>query len=147
MPRSTTLSTHIGSWLYRRSGGRLSGGTAEAPVLLLTVAGRRTGVPRSACVRAIPQGDGYLVWGTGSGSPTDPDWFRNLRHAEAGEARLGGQRFRFTARELTGEERERVWNDVVLARLPGVERYAQRAGRTIPVAHLTVVERLSQPKD
>lgn len=137
MTRTKAWSTHVGTALYRRSGGRLAGGTDDAPVLLLTVPGRRTGLPRSACVRTIPHDGGYLVWGTGAGSPTDPDWFRNLRHARAGEARLGNQSFRFSARELTGDEREQVWNGVVLARLPSVARYARRAGRRIPVALLT----------
>jgi hypothetical protein len=43
-------------------------------------------------------------------------------------------------RELLGEERETVWTDVVLARAPEVQKYAQRAGRTIPVALLQPVE-------
>lgn len=137
MGRTKAWSTHIGTALYRRSGGRLAGGSDDAPVLLLTVPGRRTGLPRSACVRTIPHDGGYLVWGTGSGSPTDPDWFRNLRRARTGEARLGNQPFRFSARELTGDEREQVWNDVILAHLPAVDRYARRAGRRIPVALLT----------
>jgi hypothetical protein len=39
-------------------------------------------------------------------------------------------------RELLGEERDRRWNEVVLARAPEVAKYARRAGRTIPVAIL-----------
>ncbi|MDF2145328.1 nitroreductase/quinone reductase family protein [Knoellia sp. p5-6-4] len=144
MTRTKAWSTHIGTALYRRSGGRLAGGTDDAPVLLLTVPGRRTGLPRSACVRTIPHDGDYLVWGTGAGSPTDPDWFRNLRHAGAGEGQIGGQRFRFTARELTGEDREHVWHDVVLRRLPKVARYARRAGRPIPVARLTVLDTVAE---
>ena len=41
------------------------------------------------------------------------------------------------AAEITGAERDEVWRDVVLAALPSVERYARKAGRTIPVARLT----------
>ena len=37
---------------------------------------------------------------------------------------------------LTGTERERVWNDVVLARIPSVAKYERKAQRTIPVARL-----------
>ncbi len=39
-------------------------------------------------------------------------------------------------RVLEGEERDRAWRDVVLARAPEVRRYADRAGRVIPVAVL-----------
>ena len=38
--------------------------------------------------------------------------------------------------ELHGEERDAVWRDVILAEAPQVSRYAQKAGRTIPVAVL-----------
>jgi deazaflavin-dependent oxidoreductase (nitroreductase family) len=104
---------------------------------MLTTPGRRTGQPRSTCVRAIRLPDGYLVWGTGSGSPRDPDWVRNLRVAGQTELQVHAERMRATARELEGEERDLVWNDVVLAKLPGVAKYARKAGRTIPVAVLT----------
>jgi deazaflavin-dependent oxidoreductase (nitroreductase family) len=127
----------MGAWMYRRMNGRAMGGSKDAPVVMLTTPGRRTGQPRSTCVRAIRLPDGYLVWGTGSGSPRDPDWVRNLRVAGQTELQVHAERMRATARELEGEERDLVWNDVVLAKLPGVAKYARKAGRTIPVAVLT----------
>ena len=45
-----------------------------------------------------------------------------------------------TARELRGEERDAMWEDVVLAEAPAVAKYARRAGRTIPVAVLAPVD-------
>lgn len=131
------LSTRIGVSMYRRLEGRAMGGSPEEPVVLLTVPGRRTGLPRSACVRAIRSEEGYLVWGTASGRPSDPDWFRNLRHAGRATLQDGNQVHEVVAHELTGAERDAVWQDVVVARLPAVERYARKAGRTIPVARLT----------
>ena len=135
--RAATLSTRIGVWMYRRFDGRAMGGTAGAPVVVLTVAGRRTGQPRSACVRAIHADGSYLVWGTASGHPSDPDWFRNLRLARRATLQDGAQVLDVDAVELTGAERDTVWRDVVLATLPGVEKYATKARRTIPVARLT----------
>jgi deazaflavin-dependent oxidoreductase (nitroreductase family) len=130
-------STRIGPWMYRRLDGRAMGGTKDAPVVMLTTVGRRTGLPRSTCVRAIRRPDGYLVWGTGSGKPRDPDWFRNLRAAGETDLQVGAERLRAAARELTGPDRDEVWNDVILAALPGVAKYARKAGRTIPVAMLS----------
>jgi deazaflavin-dependent oxidoreductase (nitroreductase family) len=49
---------------------------------MITTPGRRTGTPRSTCVRYLERPEGLVVWGTGSGSPQDPDWFRNLRVAK-----------------------------------------------------------------
>ncbi|GAA2167417.1 deazaflavin-dependent nitroreductase Ddn [Pedococcus bigeumensis] len=130
-------STRIGAWMYRRMDGRAMGGTKDAPVVMLTTVGRRSGLPRSTCVRALRRPDGYLVWGTGSGSPRDPDWFQNLRAAGETDLQVLSERMRASARELTGAERDEVWRDVIVATLPGVAKYARKAGRPIPVALLT----------
>ena len=131
--RFLATGNRFGVWLYRRSSGRLMG---SDKVLVLTVLGRRTGQPRSTCIRYLHVPDGLLVWGSASGAPHDPDWFRNLRAGREAEVQLGRERHRVTAHELTGEERDRAWNDVVLALVPGVRRYERKAGRTIPVAVL-----------
>ena len=103
-------------------------------VLLITTPGRRTGIPRSTCVRYLESADGFVVWGSGSGSPRDPDWFRNLRKASVADVQVGPRRLRAWPRELVGPERDAMWSGVVLAQAPEVEKYARRAGRTIPVA-------------
>jgi deazaflavin-dependent oxidoreductase (nitroreductase family) len=133
----TRRGNRIGVWLYRRLDGRLAGGRRGVTELLLTVAGRRTGSPRSTCVRYLTVDDGWVVWGTGSGSRRDPDWFENLRAAEAATVQIGSRVIRVRPRELVGAERDQMWRQVVLAQAPEVERYARRAGRTIPVATLT----------
>jgi deazaflavin-dependent oxidoreductase (nitroreductase family) len=126
----------IGLWIHRTFKGRLDGGGKEGGVLMVTSPGRRTGLTRSAMVRYLDEGDDYLVWGTGSGSPTDPDWFRNLREAEEATIEIGTRSWRVRPEVLTGAERDRVWNDVVLARIPSVSKYERKAQRTIPVARL-----------
>jgi deazaflavin-dependent oxidoreductase (nitroreductase family) len=127
----------MGVWLYRRSNGRLVGG---GRVLLLTVPGRRTGLPRSTCMRFLETDEGLVVWGTASGAPRDPDWFRNLRAADVAEVQVGHDTLRVRPRELFGAEREAVWQDTVLARVPQVASYARKAGRAIPVAILAPVD-------
>lgn len=138
--RFTRTGNRLGVWLYRALDGRLASGRRDVTVLALTVPGRRTGVPRSACVRYLDTRDGLVVWGTGGGAPRDPDWFRNLRAAGRAEVQVRDRRFPALARELVGDERERVWSDVVLARAPEVVRYARKAGRVVPVAVLVPEE-------
>jgi F420H(2)-dependent quinone reductase len=133
--RLTAVGNRIGVWLYRVSNGRAGGGAHR--VLLMTVPGRRTGLPRSSCMRYLEHDGGYLVWGTASGATRDPDWFRNLRACETAQVQIGDAQLTVHRRELTGEERDRVWRDVVLARVPGVAKYELKARRTIPVALLT----------
>lgn len=130
------MGNRIGVWMYRALDGRLASGSKDAHVLMLTVPGQHSGLPRSTCVRYLDVDDGYLVWGTGSGSPTDPDWFRNLRKATAAQVQVGKVHLTATPRILRGTERDTVWRDVVLAQVPEVEKYARKAGRTIPVAVL-----------
>src|SRR5689334_21713959 len=69
-------------WLYRASGGRVMGRVRGYPVLLLTVAGRRTGVEHPTPVGYFEDNGRYVVTGSAGGSPSEPQWFRNLRHAD-----------------------------------------------------------------
>jgi hypothetical protein len=52
------------------------------------------------------------------------------------DVQVRATRLQVRPRELVGGERDKMWNDVVLAQAPEVAKYARRAGRTIPVAVL-----------
>ena len=141
--RWTRVGNRIGVAMYRRLDGRMASGSKDVHVLLITTPGRRTGVPRSACVRFLETPDGLVVWGTGSGSPRDPDWFENLRAADVAEVQVKADRFQARPREVLGAARDAMWRDTVLAQAPEVAKYARTAGRMIPVA---VLERLARPE-
>jgi len=117
----------------------MSSGSKDVHVLMITTPGRRTGIPRSTCVRYLDTDEGFVVWGTGSGSPSDPDWFRNLRNAKVADVQVRAMHLRVHPRELEGGEREAMWNHVVLSQAPEVTKFERRAGRTIPVAVLREV--------
>ena len=134
--RATRAGNAIGVWMYRTLDGRFASGRKDVHVLMIPTPGRRTGIPRSTCVRFLETADGLLVWGTGSGSPRDPDWFRNLRRAPQSTVQVGAEKRVVRPRELVGEERDAVWSQVVLAQAPEVAKYARKAGRTVPVALL-----------
>ena len=80
--RLVRISNQIAVWMYRAFDGRLASYNKCATVLMITTPGRSTGVLHSTCVRYLDTADGFLVWGTASGAPRDPDWFRNLRKAK-----------------------------------------------------------------
>ncbi len=134
--RMTRVGNRIGVWMYRTLDGRLASGSKNVHVLMITTPGRRTGLVRSTCVRYLDVEGGYLVWGTGSGSPRDPDWFCNLRAAEVADVQIRSRRIQARPKEPVGEQRDLMWNEVVLAQAPEVAKYARRAGRTIPIAIL-----------
>ena len=125
--------------MYRHLNGRLSSGSKKVHVLMITTPGRRTGIPRSTCVRYLETPEGLVVWGTGSGSRRDPDWFENLRQVTVAQVQVRERHFEAMVRELLGDERDVMWRDSILAEAPEVIRYAHKAGRTIPVAVLEPV--------
>lgn len=135
----TRTGNRIGVWMYRHLKGRLSSGSRKVHVLMITTPGRRTGILRSTCVRYLETPQGLVVWGTGSGSRRDPDWFENLRHVTVAQVQVRERRFEATVRELRGDERDAMWRDTILTEAPEVIRYAHKAGRTIPVAVLEPV--------
>ena len=135
----TRTGNRIAVWMYRHLNGRLSSGSKKVHVLMITTPGRRTGIPRSTCVRYLETPEGLVVWGTGSGSRRDPDWFENLRQVTVAQVQVRERRFEATVRELLGDERDAMWRDTILAEAPEVIRYAHKAGRTIPVAVLEPV--------
>jgi hypothetical protein len=56
--RLTRIGNRIGVWMYRTLNGRLSSGSKRVHVLLITTPGRRTGIPRSTCVRYLDSAAG-----------------------------------------------------------------------------------------
>ncbi len=128
----------LGVGLYRRSGGRIGGhGSGGVRVLLLTVPGRRTGLPRTTAVGYFDYQGGYLVVGSGGGMSQEPDWFRNTRKTDRAEVQVGTQAFPVAVRILTGPERDAAFRDVVLAQVPRFGTYEGKSGRTMPLAVLT----------
>jgi deazaflavin-dependent oxidoreductase (nitroreductase family) len=125
-------------WLYRRTGGGIGGrGGGGVPVLLLTVAGRTTGVEHTVPIGFFPDGDDYLVVGSGGGSKAEPQWARNLTVARAARIQVGRDVLRVTAERLGPQEQAAVWRDVVVARAPSYAPLPRRSGRTIPVFRLS----------
>ncbi|MEV6414495.1 nitroreductase/quinone reductase family protein [Kribbella sp. NPDC051718] len=130
------IANRLATGLYRRSGGRIGGTAKGLPVLLITVAGRRTGTPYTVPVAYFETDGGYLVTGSAGGSKPDPQWFRNLRAATRARIQIGDRRYDVDVHVFEGADRDRLWRDVVLARAPFFAKYEAKAGRIIPVAVL-----------
>jgi deazaflavin-dependent oxidoreductase (nitroreductase family) len=129
--RLTCIGNRIGVWMYRTLNRSLSSGSKRVHVLLINTPGRRTGVPRSTCVRYLDSPAGYWVWGTGSGSRSDPDWFRNLRVATEADVQIRSRHLRVRPRELLGDQRDAAWNDTMLAQAPEVAMRGPSTSRAL----------------
>jgi deazaflavin-dependent oxidoreductase (nitroreductase family) len=95
--------------LYRASGGRLGAKVGQAPVLLLTTTGRKSGQKRTTPVVYLADGDRMAVINTNAGNARIPAWSHNLRANPDAEVQLGRRRVRVRARLAEGEERAELW--------------------------------------
>ncbi len=122
--------------LYRASGGRVMGRVRGMPVLLLTVAGRKTGAPHTTAVAYLEDDGRYVVAGSAGGAPSEPQWFRNLRHADHATIEVGRRRMDVTVAVAEAEERRVLWARLV-SRAPFFATYQDKVERQIPIAVLT----------
>lgn len=121
------------TWAFAHAAGK-----PYTPSLVLHTIGRRSGLVRGTVLPYYKVGDDLVVCGSKGGGPLDPWWVENLR--EDGNCWLRVQRrlVPASAREVTGEERERLY-PVVSALHAGLDAYQQRAsgyGRDVPLVLL-----------
>ena len=122
-------------WLYRMSGGRLLGRLVGMKVLLLTTTGAKTGAVRTTALTYLEAGSAYVVIGSFLGEPRHPAWVHNLRANPRATVQLGAREIAVTAREARGDERARLWQQLV-ALQPDYRAYEGRTDREIPVVVL-----------
>lgn len=134
------MGNNLAAWFYRRTGGRIGGSARGVPVLLLTVPGRKSGKPRTVPVAYFEADGSYLVAATAGGAKADPQWIRNLAATDRARIQIGADEHEVAARIAGGDERDRLWREVVVAKAPGFAKYEDKSGRVIPVAVLNVVD-------
>lgn len=116
--------------LYRLSGGRIGGHIAKAPVLLLTTTGRKSGLPRTAPVVYLADGDDLVVIGSNAGHSKTPAWSLNLQANPDAEVEVGRKRSKVRARVAEGEERAELWRKHN-EQYSGFDEYEARTDRDI----------------
>jgi deazaflavin-dependent oxidoreductase (nitroreductase family) len=119
---------------FRKDGRRTSSGTN--PLLLLTTKGARTARERVTPLNFSRDGDRYIVMASKGGSPTHPDWYRNLVAHPVVTVEADGERFTAHAKVSEGAERERLLR-IHSAAMPFFGAYERRVKkREIPVIAL-----------
>jgi len=116
--------------LYRFSGGRIGGKINEAPVLLLTTTGRKSGQARTAPVVYLADGANVVVIGSNAGHNRSPAWSLNLKSNPDAEVEVGRERRPVRARVAEGDERADLWRKHV-EQFSGFEEYEARTDRDI----------------
>ena len=129
--------SHINTWLYRLSGGRIGGRWMYgAPVMLLSYTGRKSGKRMTTPLLYIRDGRDVITVASKGGSATHPMWFLNLRANPDCEVEIGRDKTRMRARTATAAEKKKYWPQLVKV-YPDYDDYQRRSPRDIPVVILT----------
>ncbi len=111
------------------------GGPGLLPTLLLTTKGRKSGEPRVLPLIYGTADESYVVIASKGGMPKHPLWYLNLEAESECELRVGAKQVSARARTATGEERDRLWNEMAEI-YPPYRDYQKATERTIPVVVL-----------
>lgn len=110
----------------------------DAPVLILTTTGRKTGKERKFPLIYQEREDDYVVVASKGGADTHPDWYHNL--TDKPEVKVQVKDSKFTARARTADtaEREQLWPKMAEV-WPDYNAYQKQTDREIPVVILEPV--------
>lgn len=137
LPRYLPQIVWVDKLIQRLTRGRLTlVDLAGLPNLMLTVVGRRSGIPRDTPLLCVPYGERYLVAGSNFGAPKPPLWVGNLEAAEECTIRVKGRTSPARARVLEGDERAAAWEHMLQV-WPNYSKYQESTDRVIKVFLLT----------
>jgi deazaflavin-dependent oxidoreductase (nitroreductase family) len=123
---------------FRANEGRVAS-FAHQPLLLLHHYGAKSRTERVNPLAYQKLDNGWAVFASKGGAPTNPDWYHNVLANPHVRAEIGTQTYDLVAHEATGEERERIWEDQKRFN-PGFAEYEEKTSRKIPVIVLEPVE-------
>ncbi len=93
----------------RLTGGRLGSSKRGVPIGRLTTTGRRSGQPRTVPLMYLERDSEILIVVSNSGFDPPPAWFLNLE----ADPRAKWEGAAVIGRQLTAEERDSIWDELV----------------------------------
>ena len=120
---------------FRANQGRVGGGFAGAPLLLLHTRGAKSGAERVHPVMYLALEGRTFVFASKAGADSHPDWYHSLLAHPEVEAEMGSTTRSARAVPVVGAERDRIYAEQV-QRFPGFGEYQTKTARVIPVVEL-----------
>ena len=117
---------------YEKTDGAEGGDLAGIPVIIVTTVGRKSGKLRKTPLMRVEHDGAYAAVASQGGAPTHPVWYWNITSHPHVEVRDGARVGDYTARELSGAERDEWWDRAVSV-YPDYHDYQEKTDRTIPV--------------
>ena len=125
---------------FRANAGRVGGPFQGTDMLILHHTGARSGAERVSPLGYQLVGEGYAVFATKAGAPTNPDWYHNLVANPDATVEVGTGTVKVVARVAEPTEREVIWARQK-ERIPQFAAYEETAApRKIPVVVLDPVK-------
>ena len=110
LPRFLPQIMWIDMLIQRVTRGRLTLlDIAGLPNLVLTVPGRKSGIPRSTPLLCVPYGEDILIAGSNFGSPKEPMWVKNIEATPEVMVRFRRRDTPMVVRRIQEDEREAAW--------------------------------------
>lgn len=135
------IMSRVNTWAYRVTNGRLGGKfRGGAPVMLLTVIGRKTGQRHTFPLLYLRVGDRVVTVASKGGMDHHPLWYRNLVATPAVEVQIGAEVTPMRAHTASPAEKAELWPRLV-AMYPDYAQYQKRTKRDIPVVILSPAAR------
>ena len=131
--------TPIDRFLLTKTKGRVGttiGTRFSKDTVMLGCRGARSGLQREVPLLSTSVGEEFVLVASQGGAIENPAWYHNLKANPACTLTVRGQSLECTAREVSGEERDRYWRAAV-ENYSGFARYQTRTSRAIPVIVLT----------
>ena len=122
---------------FRANAGKVGGWFEGQDIVLLHTTGAKSGAARINPLVALDKGDRIVIFASKAGMPDNPDWYYNIKKNPDVSFELGTEKSAAKAVMVEGEERDRLYAEIV-AKMPQFGDYeTQTAGiRTIPVIAL-----------
>jgi len=106
-----------------------------ADLLFLTTTGRKTGQTRTTPLLYLADQQRWIVVASNGGADWEPGWWLNLRAGSSGIVEIAGRRTPVTGTEITGPERDRMWQ-LLNEKVFDYNSYQQKVSRRLAVVEL-----------
>lgn len=120
---------------FRANGGKAGGMFEGMPLVLVHNVGARSGKEYVTPLVYLGEDGRTFVFASKAGADNHPGWFHNLKANPDTTIEIGSDTVDVVAVELTGEERDRIY-EAQKARQPQFAEYEAKTDRTIPVIEL-----------
>ena len=119
---------------FRANGGHVEE-FATRPLVILHSVGAKSGKERLNPLMHLKEDGAIVVFASRAGEDKHPDWYFNVKANPEVQVELGDRTVRGRAEEVTGAERDRIWEQMKTT-YPQFAEYEAATSRVIPVVRV-----------